>query len=265
MAHTYKYPRPALCVDCVVFGVSSDVKPWLKVLLIKRAEAPFLGQWALPGGHVEVSDKGNQGEDLETAARRELKEETGIEPDYLEQLYTFGSPGRDPRGRVVSVVYNAFVRPKDHKMTAGSDAAAAEWFSIIGPDGKEGRSAFEVSLEGGGCAGDGTGAWCPLAFDHHLILKMALERLQTKVRWSPIGFNLLPPKFTLGQLQGLYEAVLMRDLDKRNFRKRILSMDILASAGVEEGSGRPGPAASLYRFDKRAYDRAVRDGFNFEI
>lgn len=230
--------RPTVAVDCVVFGISGDE---LQVLLVERGTEPFKGYPALPGGRVEVKDEGDQGEDLERAARRELREETGIEVDYLEQLYTFGTPGRDPRGRVISVAYFALVRSKDHVAHAGSDAASAEWWSV--------KNTL-ITKNG-------------LAFDHNKILSVAYERLQTKIRYAPLGFNLLPPKFTLGELQRLYEAILMRPLDKRNFRKRILSMGILAEAGRQQNV--PHRAATLYRFDKKTYDRAVRGGFNFEI
>ena len=253
MPHTYKYPRPSLTVDCVVFGIDPTDEHPLKVLLIKRgleakngdpAERAFIGSWALPGGYVKVADEGGQGEGLEEAARRELFEEAGIKVDYLEQLYTFGEPGRDPRGRVVSVAYYALVSSGDHEAKAGSDAVGAYWFSIHG-------------VQKGLCLG--------LVFDHLKILETALSRLQVKVRYAPVGFNLLPPKFTIPQLQRVYEAILMRKLEKRNFRKRILKMEVLVARGMESGSGRTGPKAALYSFDKRAYDKAVRDGFNFEI
>jgi 8-oxo-dGTP diphosphatase len=256
MPFTYAYPRPSVTVDCVVFGIDASRRdgedgdgdqvaegtaPGCKVLLVQRRAEPHKGEWALPGGFVEVSDTGDQGEDLEAAARRELQEETGLVVDYLEQLYTFGAPRRDPRGRVISVAYYALVRSTDHQAHAGSDAADVRWFAL-----------------------PTAGARKPeLAFDHGEVLAMAIGRLQAKVRYAPIGFNLLPPRFTLTELQRLYEAVLARGLDKRNFRKRILAMGILADAGRQQNV--PHRAATLYRFDKRAYDRAVKQGFNFEI
>lgn len=240
MAFTYEHPRPSLTVDPVIFGFDAeDATPVLRVLLIKRADNPFKGMWAIPGGFVEVSDNGNQGESIDDAARRELEEETGIKVAYLEQLYTFGTPGRDPRGRVISVAYMALVRQQDYVVTAGSDAAEAHWFAV------------EDALDHG-----------KLAFDHRDILKLAVQRLQGKVRYAPIGFNLLPSKFTLKELQRFYEVILMRYIDKANFRKRILAMNILAEAGVQDTKYR---ASKLYRFDKKAYDKAVKDGFNFEI
>ena len=244
MSHTYKYPRPALAVDCVVFGthLSNPAHP-LKVLLIKRADEPFKGDWALPGGHVHTKDDPkDQGESLEDAAYRELQEETGIKVSFLEQLYTFGDPGRDPRGRIVSVAYYALVRAGDYEVNAGSDAAEAQWMDV--------DSLLEYPLA---------------AFDHDKIFRVALARLQAKVQYTPVGFNLLPAKFTLPQLRGLYEAILMRKLDGPNFRKKILDMGILAEAGMEKPGSKPGPVAKLYRFDKRAYDKAVASGWNFEV
>jgi 8-oxo-dGTP diphosphatase len=241
MAFTYEFPRPSVTVDCAVFGVDLDKADSLEVLLVRRRLPPFEGAWALPGGFVHVTDTNDQGESLEDAARRELREETGAEVDYLEQLYTFGAPGRDPRGRVISVAYYALVRAKDHALAASADAAEAAWFPVDAALAK------------------------PLAFDHESIVRTALARLEAKVRYAPIGFNLLPPRFTLGDLQRLYEAILARPLDKRNFRKRFLAMGLLVEAGVEDARDRPGPRAQLYRFNVRAYEAARKRGFNFEI
>lgn len=235
----YPYPRPAVTVDCVLFGV--DPARGLEVLLVRRAAEPHRGAWALPGGFVHVSDGEDQGEDLEAAARRELEEETGARVSHLEQLCTFGAPGRDPRGRVISVAYMALVRASDHDVAGGDDAAEAAWAPVAPLLGHKRR----------------------LAFDHDTILQTAVGRLQAKVRYAPLGFSLLPPAFTLSELQRLYEAVLMRELDKRNFRRRILAMGILAEAGRQTNV--PHRAAAMYRFDKRAYDRAVRQGFHFEL
>lgn len=229
MAYTYKYPRPALTVDCVVFGLNADE---LKVLLIQRGLAPFAGKWALPGGFVR------DGEDLEAAARRELQEETGLERLYLEQLYTFGAPSRDPRERVVTVAYYALVSQREHPAKAASDAQCAAWHPARHPP--------------------------PLAFDHGEILQTALTRLQGKVRYQPIGFELLPPKFTLTQVQRLYEIILNRELDKRNFRKKFLSLDVLEELD-EYQQGVAHRAARLYRFDRNQYEQKVKSGFNFEL
>jgi 8-oxo-dGTP diphosphatase len=229
MAHTYEYPRPALTVDCVVFGLDEED---LKVLLIQRDLEPFAGRWALPGGFVRVE------ESLDDAARRELQEEAGLRGVFLEQLYTFGRPGRDPRERVVTVAYYALVKLSRHEVKAATDARSAAWFAID-----------DVPH---------------LAFDHDEILRVAEERLRGKVRYQPIGFELLPPKFTLRQLQHLYEAILDRPLDKRNFRKKILGMGILVDLDEIE-TDVAHRAARLYSFDKRRYDAMVRKGFNFEI
>jgi 8-oxo-dGTP diphosphatase len=229
MAHTYQYPRAALTVDCVVFGLDADA---LKVMLIQRDLPPFEGKWALPGGFVRLD------ETLDEAARRELEEETGLRNIYLEQLYTFGAVKRDPRERVVSVAHYALVNLADHKVKAATDARDAAWFSV-----DEAPS---------------------LAFDHAEILQMALTRLQGKLRYQPIGFELLPKKFPLSQLQHLYELVLERALDKRNFRKRVLAMDLLIETDeVQQDVAHR--AARLYQFDEKKYRRLVKAGFNFEL
>jgi 8-oxo-dGTP diphosphatase len=229
MAHTYEYPRPALTVDCVVFGLDEED---LKVLLIQRDLEPFSGKWALPGGFVRMD------ESLENAARRELTEEAGVSNVFLEQLFTFGQVDRDPRGRVVTVAYYALVKLGDYAVKGASDARNAAWFAVD-----------DVPL---------------LAFDHDRILETAYARLQAKVRYQPIGFELLPPKFTLTQLQRMYEKILDRPLDKRNFRKKIISMEILQGLDEVE-TDVAHRAAQLYRFDKNRYDAMVKKGFDFEI
>jgi 8-oxo-dGTP diphosphatase len=227
--YTYQHPRPALTVDCVVFGLDEQD---LKILLIERAVEPFAGRWALPGGFVQID------ETIDQAARRELEEETGLKIGFLEQLYTFGELERDPRERVVTVAYYALLRLNEHPLHAASDARDAQWFPVT--------------------------RLPRLAFDHQYILETGYERLRGKVRYQPIGFELLPRKFTLRQLQHLYETVLGRTLDKRNFRKKILGMDLLVELDEweEQVAHR---AARLYRFDRRKYQRLCRKGFNFEI
>jgi 8-oxo-dGTP diphosphatase len=229
MTFTYRYPRPALTVDIVVFALDEND---LQVMLIQRDQGPFEGDWALPGGFVNVD------ETLDAAAARELEEETGLRDIFLEQLYTFGDVDRDPRERVVTVAYYALVNLAGHNVRAASDARNAAWFSVNElPD---------------------------LAFDHRKILNVALDRLRGKVRYQPVGFELLPEKFTLRQLQTLYETILDRRLDKRNFRKKVQGMEILkATNEIEKDVSHR--AAQLYRFNKKAYDRLMKQGFNFEI
>ncbi len=228
MGYTYEYPRPALTVDCVIFGLDGRD---LKVLLIERALEPFKGKWALPGGFV------NMEENLYDAALRELEEETGVKDVFIEQLFTFGEPGRDPRGRVVSVAYYALVNLKEHPIQASSDARNAAWFPVD-----------ELPK---------------LAFDHDAIADMAIKRLRGKVVYQPIGFELLPKKFTLTQLQNLYETVLGVRVNKRNFRTKILKMDILEQCERQQGvAHRP---AFLYRFNEGKYKELLEKGFVFEI
>ena len=229
MSFRYEFPRPAVTVDCVVFGFDEGD---LKVLLIRRDVDPFRGKWALPGGFV------GSDESLDDAALRELQEETGIERLYLEQLYTFGKPDRDPRGRVVSVAYYALVKLTDYRIAPSTDASEVAWFSIT-----------DVPS---------------LAFDHDDILDVGIKRLRGKVRYQPIGFELLPRKFTLSQLQHLYEAILEEALDKRNFRKKILGTELLVELDeIEQDVAHR--AARLYRFDDRKYRQLAKRGFNFEI
>lgn len=230
MPHTYKYPRPGLTVDCVVFGL--DEADQLKALLVQRNLAPFEGQWALPGGFVRPEEA------LESAALRELKEETGVSHVFLEQLYTFGQVDRDPRDRIVTVAYYALVNLRDHTVQAATDATDAQWFAIT-----------DLPV---------------LAFDHSHILETALTRLRGKIRYEPIGFELLPPKFSLTQIQRLYEVILGKSLDKRNFRKKILKMDLLIELDEKE-TGVAHRAARLYQFDEAKYQALKQQGFNFEI
>lgn len=229
MSYTYEFPRPAVTVDCVVFGLDDS---GLQIMLIERDLKPFQGTWALPGGFVHLD------ETLDEAAYRELQEETGLKNLFLEQLYSFGALDRDPRGRVISIGYYALVNIRDHRVRAATDARAAAWFPVS-----------KIP---------------PTAFDHHRIIDTALVRIEGKVRYQPIGFELLPKKFTLSQLQHLYETILRRPLDKRNFRKKILSMGLLEALEEMEKhvSHR---AARFYRFDHRKYQQLTKSGFNFEI
>ncbi len=225
---TYEYPRPSLTVDCVIFGLDHES---LKVLLIERLHSPFENTWALPGGFVDMD------ETIEKAAQRELEEETGIADMFMEQLYTFGDVNRDPRGRVVSVAYYSLVNLSDCRVVAGSDARQAKWFPVNNLP--------------------------KLAFDHDKIMKMAIDRLTNKVRYQPIGFELLPKQFTLSALLNLYEMILGRVLDKRNFRKKILKMNLLQEVSVQQGVAHR--AAKLYQFDDKNYGALAAKGFSFEI
>jgi 8-oxo-dGTP diphosphatase len=205
------YPRPSVTVDVIIFTLNEGD---LQVLLIRRGHLPFEGMWAIPGGFVRID------ESLEGAAKRELEEETGVRDVYLEQLYTFGDLGRDPRGRVITVAYFALVPTDAVQLHAGHDASDARWWSV-----------YDLP---------------PLAFDHADILEYALQRLRYKLEYTAVGFELLPGTFTLSELQSAYEIILGEELDKRNFRRKILSADVIEEMSeYRTGEGRP---AKLYRF-----------------
>lgn len=218
-----------LSVDAVVFGYEAEN---ISVLLIKRKYEPFKGQWAIPGGFV------TNDESLEQAVERELFEETGVKINYLEQLYTFGKPDRDPRGRVVSVAYFGLVRPNSFRIHASTDAEQVQWFNI-------------KDLP-------------QLAFDHKDILKTAIARLQAKITYEPIGFELLDTKFPFSDLEKLYTTLLGRPIDRRNFRKKILGINVLDELDekVSKGSGRP---ANLFKFNQKRYFQLKKEGIIFEI
>lgn len=220
-----------VAVDVVIFTISAQAKVTsaLEVLLVKRGIPPFRGRWAIPGGFVLPK------ESLEEAALRELQEETGVRDVYLEQLYTFGDPGRDPRGRVISVAYFALIAADQRPIAAGSDAAEAQFWPMS--------------------------ALPPLAFDHERILSYALSRLRNKLEYTTVGFQLLPATFTLFELQRVYEAILGRALDKRNFRRKLGLLSILTPLNEYRSSGRR--PAQLFRFSQRQFDKLKDKGILF--
>jgi len=217
---SYDYPRPAVTVDIILFVFQEEQ---LRVLLIRRANDPFKGKWALPGGFI------GEHEDLYDAALRELKEETNVSNVYLEQLYTVGRPDRDPRTRVITVAYFALLSAEEvaqQEVHGASDAGEARWWDIY-------------SLP-------------ELAFDHQQILDYALQRLRWKLEWTALGFLLLPSEFTLSELQRVYETILNEPLDKRNFRRKILAAGVIEPTGnMRAGDHRP---ARLYRFTATAVE-----------
>ncbi|MEM8907761.1 MAG: NUDIX domain-containing protein [Bacteroidota bacterium] len=221
--------KSVFTVDNTIFGFDEGD---LKLLLIKRGEAPFEDRWALPGHFV------NEDENLKGAAQRVLAELTGIKNVYLEQVRAFGAIDRHPFGRVITIAYFSLIKISDYKLNAASFAQKAKWYSIANVKS--------------------------LPFDHDEILAACFDQLKRRVRIQPIGFELLPPKFTLTELQHLYEAILETRLDKRNFRKKILSMNLLVDLDeTQEGvAHRP---ARLYQFDQEKYEKFIAEGFNFEL
>lgn len=219
-----------LAVDIVVFGYESAK---IQVLLAKQKYGPFKNKWVIPGGFV-LNHEG-----LLSAAKRELKEETGVALKSLEQLYTFGDDiKRDPRFRVVSVVYLGTANPTKMQLQASTDTKDAKWFTLD-----------EIPK---------------LPFDHNKIVEFGFKRLKAKLNYQPIGFDLLDAKFPFSDLENLYMTILQKKIDRRNFRKKILSFDFLEETGekLKQASGRP---AALYRFNKSKYKQSLKDGINFEI
>lgn len=211
MAYCYPYPHPAVTTDVVVFTILDET---LKLLLVRRRSDPFKGQWALPGGFVRHQ------EGLMECATRKLEDETGIKGVYLEQLYTFGQPERDPRERVICVAYYALVCSDRLHLGDKPNAEEVGWHTLE--------------------------ALPPLAFDHRDVVSMAHERLAAKLEYSTIALQFMPKDFTFSELQAVHEIILREAIDKRNFRKRILAMGQIVETGAERRNGAHRPA-KLYR------------------
>ena len=226
--YTYKYPRPSVTTDCVIFGY--DTKEGLSVLLIKRGIEPFKDHWAFPGGFIKMN------EDAETGARRELREETSLETAHIEQFGCFSEVNRDPRERVITIAYYALVKKSD--VVGGDDASEAHWFPIDNVP--------------------------PLAFDHDRILRVALKTLKEKIHFMPIGFELLPSVFTMPQLQELYESILEVKFDRRNFSNKMLKLGILTVVGERpKNAGSRIPVT--YKFNVDNYNELKSKGFRLEF
>lgn len=225
--YCYKYPHPSVTTDCVIFGFDGEK---LQVLLVERGIDPYKGCWAFPGGFIKID------ESCEEGALRELEEETGLTGAYIEQFHTFSNPSRDPRERVITVAYYALVRIQD--VRAGDDAAKAEWFALD-----------KVPQ---------------LAFDHDSVLQKALKALRERIHFEPIGFELLPEKFTLRQLQTLYEAILDVNFDRSNFAKKMLHFNILTQLD-ETVWPTPKREAYLYSFNQESYNELKQKGFRLEF
>ncbi len=223
----YKYPHPAVTTDCVIFGFDGQQ---LKVLLVERGIEPYKGHWAFPGGFLKMDETAEEG------ALRELKEETGLETAYIEQLGAFSDVKRDPRERVITIAFYALVNITEVK--GGDDAADARWFRID-----------DMPL---------------LAFDHDHILRVAQKRLKEQIHFNPIGFELLPEVFTMPQLQALYEAILEVKFDRRNFSRKLLTLGLLDMADPDqERNGTRTPV--LYRFNAEKYQEMKQRGFRLEF
>ena len=225
--YCYKYPHPAVTTDCVIFGFDGSE---LQVLLIERGIEPFKGKWAFPGGFLNMDETAGEG------AMRELKEETGLENAYIEQFNTYSEPGRDPRERVITIAHYALVRIQEVK--GGDDAAKAQWFPID-----------EVPQ---------------LAFDHDKILRDAMRKRRERIHFEPIGFELLPEKFTMRELQILYESILGVKFDRRNFAKKMMHYELLNQL---DETVRPTAKrdALLYSFNKDNYELFKKKGFQLEF
>ena len=222
--YTYKYPHPAVTTDCIVFGFDGTK---LNLLLINRGIEPYKGSWALPGGFMKIDETAEQG------ALRELQEETGVKDIYIEQMQAFTAVDRDPRERVMTIAFMAFVRQEKYEVIAGDDAAKAQWFPV-------------KSLP-------------QLAFDHKEIITLALDKLRWKMTYEPLAFRLLKKTFTISQLQTIYEVVFDKRFDRRNFHKKLTSLGyIIPTEEQQKTICRP---STLYTFDERKY-REVAENRN---
>lgn len=227
LRYHYKYPHPSVTTDCVIFGFDGTK---LNVLLVERGIEPYKGRWAFPGGFLKMDESAEEG------ALRELREETGLENAYIKQFHTFSAPERDPRERVITIAYYALVKLQDVK--AGDDAASAAWFALD-----------EVPA---------------LAFDHDMILRTALQELRRQIHFEPVGFELLPEKFTIKELQLLYEAILDVKFDRRNFYKKMLHVGLLTQL-EETVHNYPQREAFLFKFNRAKYDELKQKGFKLEF
>ncbi|MCQ2113164.1 MAG: NUDIX hydrolase [Bacteroidaceae bacterium] len=227
LKYHYKYPHPSVTTDCVIFGFDGVE---LKVLLIERGVEPFKGRWAFPGGFIKMDESAEEG------ALRELQEETGLTGAYIKQFHAFTDPNRDPRERVITIAYYALVRIQDVK--GGDDAAKAQWFDLD-----------EVPA---------------LAFDHDRILRNAMQELRKQIHFEPIGFELLPEKFTMSALQHLYEAILDVKFDRRNFSKKMLHFGLLDLL-EEKAKVSQAKESVLYTFNAERYNEMKQKGFRLEF
>lgn len=227
LKYHYKYPHPSVTTDCVIFGFDGSN---LKVLLVQRGIEPYKGRWAFPGGFLRMDESAEEG------ALRELREETGLQGAYIKQFHTFSDPKRDPRERVITIAYYALVKLQN--VIGGDDAAQARWFALN-----------EVPS---------------LAFDHDQILRRAEQELRKQIHFEPIGFELLPEKFTMKELQQLYEAILNVKFDRRNFYNKMLHLGILTQLD-ETVKNSPKKEAFLYRFNPEMYEEMKNKGFRLEF
>lgn len=225
--YCYEFPHPSVTTDCVIFGFDGTK---LKVLLVKRGVEPYLGRWAFPGGFMKMEESAEEG------ALRELQEETGLKCAYIRQFHTFTAPERDPRERIITIAYYALVNIQDVK--GGDDATEARWFALD-----------EVPQ---------------LAFDHDQILRKAEQALRQQIHFEPVGFELLPEKFTVKELQNLYEAILDVRFDRRNFYNKMKRLGMLEQL-EETVNPSQKKEAFVFRFNKLKYDELKQKGFRLEF